>query len=242
MSSSATLTPETSSINISDYSQDDFVHHTNNNNSKVRYLIASFDEEKIEYKCECKSCIESRKYSRLLIRSFWIGIVIPFIWIISLGVSLYLQYWLNHEVHHDNLSEEEFPTVFENERYSKRSQLKLSKNTVREMTDLKAEEKSRTNNFDISIGNNKVENNNNNNNDDDEYKKMKYEYLKKVVEGIVDDHDILRQSYRTWNLRTIGAILVYVIVIVIVVVLCIHHSSNEMKFKRQFIKDIINYC
>ncbi|CCC71957.1 hypothetical protein NCAS_0I02890 [Naumovozyma castellii] len=192
---------------------DELSDDTSNN----KYLMAPFDEEHSQFLCECVSCCKSREYKRWFVRNFWVGIIFPPLWVLNVGSYIYFQFWLSHDVVHRKLEEEEFPSAFERKQWIQRHQLEVPGATVDEMNQLANEETIP----EVSVQKEASE--------DDDYslKIHRYQFLKNVVEEIVDSHDNVRSFYRTWLLRDVGGIVMYTVILVVVLVLCVHNSSAK---------------
>lgn len=196
--------------------------------NKTRQLVAPFENDENpwmkKYHCQCKSCKMSVPVQPWLPRFFVFGVLCPIFWLVNLLSWWFLQFWQPHELEFQDLQEDEYPGFYEYEVITKKSVIPIKEEVLQEIramqdfSDSNSEEyydskNSMPSSF-LNVNAEQVED------EEDTLKKYRYAFLKKVAHDVLESHDLLRKSFRDWNLRSLLGLLVDSILIIFVVLLC----------------------
>ncbi|CAI6574768.1 BFH_HP2_G0027910.mRNA.1.CDS.1 [Saccharomyces cerevisiae] len=195
---------------------------------KTKHLAAPFENDENpwmkKYCCQCKSCKMSVPIQPWLPRFFVFGILCPVFWLVNLLAWWFLQYWQPHELEFHDLQEDEYPGFYEYEAITKRTVIPLKEEVLQEIrvmqnfSDSNSEEyyesKDGMPSSFLNVNTEQVEDEN------DTLKKYRYAFLKKVAHDVLESHDLLRKTFRNWNLRSLLGLLIVSILIIFVVLLC----------------------
>ena len=195
---------------------------------KTKHLAAPFENDENtwmkKYCCQCKSCKMSVPVQPWLPRFFVFGILCPVFWLVNLLAWWFLQYWQPHELEFHDLQEDEYPGFYEYEAITKRTVIPLKEEVLQEIrvmqnfSDSNSEEyyesKDGMPSSILNVNTEQVEDEN------DTLKKYRYAFLKKVAHDVLESHDLLRKTFRDWNLRSLLGLLIDSILIIFVVLLC----------------------
>lgn len=178
--------------------------------------------------CEYEQCYYISRFKRQIKQSFYLGFIIPMMWLINLSVYVYFQFFIDKEVTHSKIDESELPTLYNNQECEK-GDIQL-KDIVQEIDELttKGNSNSRAGikkftNIDGDISSSEtlfsVESSK-------ELEHYRQQYLLDVANNIISSHDSLRKHHSIWALRSLFGVLFYVIVALFIYLLVSHSVSR----------------
>lgn len=200
--------------------------------SNEQYNIAPFEDEAQIRRCECNSCQWGEDHKQLTRKLFFLGFIIPVSWLANIILYSYTQFFLNHEVTSSKLEDNELPTLFMKTQAVERSRVELKTSTIRERDQIylkgtaNPESESES---ELPIKNPFMVKNENtlvNIDSNDELFEYRFQFLKEYAQEIVEYHDELRKSHRTWTLRTCVCVVIYGIIIILVYIIVVSSSPK----------------
>lgn len=180
-------------------------------------------------RCECRHCYYISRFKRQIKQSFYLGFLIPVVWLINLSVYLYFQFFMDNEVTHSEIDESELPTLFNRHGYEKED-LQLKDESIQEINEFTTKGKYNSDpgirtfsNIDADISCSEtlfsVDSSK-------ELERYRQEYLLDVANNIISSHDNLRKHHITWVLRSLFGVLFYVIVALFIYLLVSHSARG----------------
>ncbi|CAI4034263.1 hypothetical protein SMKI_10G0480 [Saccharomyces mikatae IFO 1815] len=197
--------------------------------NKTRQLTAPFEDDENpwmkKYCCQCKSCKMSIPIQPWLPRFFIFGVLCPIFWLVNLSIWWFVQFWQPHELEFHDLQEDEYPGFYECEIIAKRSVMPIKEeviqeiHTIQDLSDSNSEDYKNDGENDtppsfLKLHAEQVEN------EEDTLKKYRYEFLKKIAHDVLESHDMLRKSFRNWNLRSLLGLVIDIILVIFIALLC----------------------
>ncbi|SCV03429.1 LANO_0G04082g1_1 [Lachancea nothofagi CBS 11611] len=186
----------------------------------VEYALPPFEEELKTYICECESCRACGKIHFLIPRLFFGGFIFPICWVLHLVLFIYTCYIMAHEIQFPRILDEDLPTLFELEMHHKCVSRPPTFSSAAENDTHQAS----TNNAQFQTANEPcpktsmapI---------DQFLAGARLEYLSDVSSDVTSSHAESSKYYRIWAIRTVGALLCYIL-LVIFVILTLRNSHN----------------
>ncbi|SMN19434.1 similar to Saccharomyces cerevisiae YJL170C ASG7 Protein that regulates signaling from a G protein beta subunit Ste4p and its relocalization within the cell [Maudiozyma saulgeensis] len=179
--------------------------------------------------CDCTSCQHIFIHKKKIKHSFFIGFIVPIVWILNIIYYIYSQYILDHEIDTTQIDETELPTLFNKEQQRKKTELQLNDEIFLEREEiflrgmsLVPQDQCSSNEKEpvvscsetlFSVDSNK------------ELAEYRYDYLLQLSNNIISSHDELRKFSRVWALRSWLGIIFYIVVAIFIYLLVSHSSS-----------------
>ncbi|CAB4254718.1 similar to Saccharomyces cerevisiae YJL170C ASG7 Protein that regulates signaling from a G protein beta subunit Ste4p and its relocalization within the cell [Maudiozyma barnettii] len=182
--------------------------------------------------CQCSSCMHVCENRKLIQRSFFVGFIIPIVWILNIIYYIYSQYIIDHEVNHSKIDETELPTLFNKEQQNKKTEIELNDEIVLESErknlrgmSLMPHSQSLLNEKEQIVSCSEtlfsVDST-------EELAEYRHNYLIQLSNNIILSHDELRRFSRVWAFRSWLGFIFYIIVAIFIYLLVSHSSSHTL--------------
>lgn len=180
--------------------------------------------------CECQGCYYISRFKYQIKQTFFLGFLLPVMWLINLSAYLYLRFFLDNEVTHTKIDESEFPTLFNKRELYDKTSIHLKEEIVQQMDKLDVKEgyanRSCNDKFSQSDADNSCSETLITVESSKELERYRQEYLLDIANNIISSHDSLRKYHTLWIFRSLFGVLFYVIVALFIYLLVSHSVSR----------------